>query len=367
MTTRVGSYTPSNDMMLKFYSFYKQATEGPCNLPKPSYWEPIKKAKWNSWNNLGKMPKEMAMSNYINELKKIIETMSFSEPVAEFMDVLGPFYEVADIKSNYRDFSDEISMKQNDYPFSESCNDVKNHSNLSKCNEANCIKTGIKKDTLSQSEESDMEEYADSCDQLLSNKSKDEINRAQEFNNETAQVDGLTENFMISELSNNGTVSVVKCNGQSSIEQSHISSSGIQALVKGHTREARGGQKVDSSNHGVNDDVRLPANLLSSATKVKDYMIYPSAILGNEGKGGGDEKNDENSFDRRLSQSDINLQVTIAIIKLQQDLQEVLKQIKNTERDVVHLQSKSMKKTSHSLVRVSKSIPYLKKLTNHSQ
>jgi len=33
-------------MMLTFYGLYKQATEGPCQSPKPSFWDLIKKAKW---------------------------------------------------------------------------------------------------------------------------------------------------------------------------------------------------------------------------------------------------------------------------------------------------------------------------------
>lgn len=41
-----GSFQPSNEMMLKFYAFYKQATEGQCTAPKPNFWDVVKKAKW---------------------------------------------------------------------------------------------------------------------------------------------------------------------------------------------------------------------------------------------------------------------------------------------------------------------------------
>ena len=58
-------------MMLKFYGFYKQATEGPVNIPEPSFWEVIKKAKYNAWKKLGDMPEEEAMRNYVEELKKV--------------------------------------------------------------------------------------------------------------------------------------------------------------------------------------------------------------------------------------------------------------------------------------------------------
>uniref|UniRef100_A0A1L8DZC6 Putative acyl-coa-binding domain-containing protein 5-like isoform x4 n=1 Tax=Nyssomyia neivai TaxID=330878 RepID=A0A1L8DZC6_9DIPT len=80
-----GSYQPSNDMMLKFYSLYKQATLGPCTQGKPAFWDIVNRAKWQSWKHLGELPRERAMENYVDELKKIIETMSYTENVAQFM------------------------------------------------------------------------------------------------------------------------------------------------------------------------------------------------------------------------------------------------------------------------------------------
>ena len=88
-----GPYQPSNEMMLKFYGYYKQATLGPCNDPKPSFWDVIRRAKYDAWHKLGDMSSEQAMMSYVEELKMIIETMSFSEDVADFMATLGPFYE----------------------------------------------------------------------------------------------------------------------------------------------------------------------------------------------------------------------------------------------------------------------------------
>lgn len=43
----LGPFQPSNDMMLKFYSYYKQATLGPCNIPRPGFWDAVGKAKWS--------------------------------------------------------------------------------------------------------------------------------------------------------------------------------------------------------------------------------------------------------------------------------------------------------------------------------
>lgn len=43
------------------------------------------RAKYESYKSLGKMSKERAMELYVDELKKIIETMSYTDNVAEFM------------------------------------------------------------------------------------------------------------------------------------------------------------------------------------------------------------------------------------------------------------------------------------------
>lgn len=88
-----GSFQPSTELQLKFYSYFKQATEGPCTIAKPSFWDVVGKAKWDAWKSLGDMPKEEAMGKYVDELKQIIETMSFTESVSKFVEILGPFYE----------------------------------------------------------------------------------------------------------------------------------------------------------------------------------------------------------------------------------------------------------------------------------
>jgi hypothetical protein len=57
--------------MLRFYAYFKQATEGPCVAPRPAFWEVVKKMKWEAWNKLGNMSREEAMNNYVEELKKV--------------------------------------------------------------------------------------------------------------------------------------------------------------------------------------------------------------------------------------------------------------------------------------------------------
>lgn len=93
-----GSYQPSHELMLRFYSYFKQATEGPCMAPRPAFWEVVKKMKWEAWNRLGNMSQEEAMNNYVEELKKIVETMSYTDNVANFLGSLGSFYDAVPVE-----------------------------------------------------------------------------------------------------------------------------------------------------------------------------------------------------------------------------------------------------------------------------
>uniref|UniRef100_A0A8C1YLI9 ACB domain-containing protein n=1 Tax=Cyprinus carpio TaxID=7962 RepID=A0A8C1YLI9_CYPCA len=89
-----GSYDLSDDMLVMFYSYYKQATAGPCDTPKPNSWDPIGKAKWEAWKTLGNMSKDQAMKEYVQEIQLILETIPVTERMAELMDALDPFYEI---------------------------------------------------------------------------------------------------------------------------------------------------------------------------------------------------------------------------------------------------------------------------------
>ncbi|XP_075922221.1 acyl-CoA-binding domain-containing protein 5-like isoform X3 [Petromyzon marinus] len=111
-----GSVQPSNEVMLRLYGFFKQATRGPCNISRPSFWDQLGRQKWDAWNALSQMSKEEAMVEYVNEIKQILEMLPITDRVEEFLLALGPFYEIVDNSLN-------ISTKQNlnlpnisDYP-----------------------------------------------------------------------------------------------------------------------------------------------------------------------------------------------------------------------------------------------------------
>ncbi|CAL8280950.1 unnamed protein product [Lota lota] len=92
-----GPYQPSDNMMLMFYSYYKQATLGPCSIPRPiGFWDSRGKAKWDAWSSLGNMTKEEAMINYVDDIQLILETIPISEEVSELVEKLGNFYSEVD-------------------------------------------------------------------------------------------------------------------------------------------------------------------------------------------------------------------------------------------------------------------------------
>uniref|UniRef100_A0A673U765 ACB domain-containing protein n=1 Tax=Suricata suricatta TaxID=37032 RepID=A0A673U765_SURSU len=93
-----GSYRPSYEEMLRFYSYYKQATMGPCLVPRPGFWDPIGRYKWDAWNSLGKMSREEAMTAYIAEMKlmaqKVIDTVPLGEVAEDMFAYFEPLYQV---------------------------------------------------------------------------------------------------------------------------------------------------------------------------------------------------------------------------------------------------------------------------------
>lgn len=95
-----GSYRPSYEMMLRFYSLYKQAVCGPCAVPRPGFWDPVGRYKWDAWSCLGEMSRETAMAAYVDEMKKVaqevIDTMPMDEKTASLFHHFEPLYLVID-------------------------------------------------------------------------------------------------------------------------------------------------------------------------------------------------------------------------------------------------------------------------------
>ncbi|XP_042318402.1 enoyl-CoA delta isomerase 2-like isoform X3 [Sceloporus undulatus] len=67
---------PGNEVKLKLYALFKQATEGPCNIPKPGVLDFVNKAKWDAWNSLGTLPQESARQKYIELVSSLVSAQS---------------------------------------------------------------------------------------------------------------------------------------------------------------------------------------------------------------------------------------------------------------------------------------------------
>ncbi|XP_074518600.1 acyl-CoA-binding domain-containing protein 4 [Halichoeres trimaculatus] len=95
-----GSYRPSYEVMLRFYSLYKQAVCGPCTVSRPGFWDPVGRYKWDAWSSLGEMSSESAMAAYVDEMKKVaqevIDTMPMNEKTASLFHHFEPLYLVID-------------------------------------------------------------------------------------------------------------------------------------------------------------------------------------------------------------------------------------------------------------------------------
>lgn len=68
LTNKLLSQGVDDVKLLTLYGYYKQGTEGPCNVPKPSFFDFKGKAKWESWKRLGSLSKDKAMSMYVETI-----------------------------------------------------------------------------------------------------------------------------------------------------------------------------------------------------------------------------------------------------------------------------------------------------------
>lgn len=60
-----------SEQLLEIYGLYKQATEGPCNIPRPKWYEMQAKQKWDTWNSLADLPSETAKEKYIGLINEL--------------------------------------------------------------------------------------------------------------------------------------------------------------------------------------------------------------------------------------------------------------------------------------------------------
>lgn len=64
---------PSNDILLKMYGLFKQATEGDIQGERPGGFDFKAIAKYEAWTNAGGKSKEDAMQEYIDLIQSIFD------------------------------------------------------------------------------------------------------------------------------------------------------------------------------------------------------------------------------------------------------------------------------------------------------
>ena len=62
---------PSNDILLKIYNLYKQATYGDITGDKPNGFDFINLAKYNAWESLRGKDSEEAMQEYVDLINSL--------------------------------------------------------------------------------------------------------------------------------------------------------------------------------------------------------------------------------------------------------------------------------------------------------
>uniref|UniRef100_A0A4W5PWD9 Enoyl-CoA delta isomerase 2 n=1 Tax=Hucho hucho TaxID=62062 RepID=A0A4W5PWD9_9TELE len=71
---------PGNEAKLKIYALFKQATQGPCNTPKPGMLDFVGKAKWDAWKSLGSVSQEDARQQYVDLIDSLLAAERPAQP-----------------------------------------------------------------------------------------------------------------------------------------------------------------------------------------------------------------------------------------------------------------------------------------------
>lgn len=67
---------PEEDILLKLYALYKQATIGDCNTSQPWFYNVKDRMKWDAWNSIKGTLKEKAKIAYIKLVNQILDKIT---------------------------------------------------------------------------------------------------------------------------------------------------------------------------------------------------------------------------------------------------------------------------------------------------
>lgn len=64
---------PANDVLLKLYALYKQASEGDAGDDKPAMFDFVATAKYNAWSAVKGLKNEEATQKYVDLVNSLFE------------------------------------------------------------------------------------------------------------------------------------------------------------------------------------------------------------------------------------------------------------------------------------------------------
>ncbi|KAJ2918458.1 hypothetical protein MD484_g1963, partial [Candolleomyces efflorescens] len=74
-----GKIKPTQEDQLHFYKYYKQATIGDVNVPRPGLLDFTGKAKWDAWDSVKGTSKEDSWKKYVDKLTEILNNVNDDE------------------------------------------------------------------------------------------------------------------------------------------------------------------------------------------------------------------------------------------------------------------------------------------------
>nr|XP_039268500.1 acyl-CoA-binding domain-containing protein 5-like isoform X1 [Styela clava] len=356
-----GSYKPSPSMMLKFYSYYKQATEGPCTKPKPWAWDVINKAKWDAWTKLGDMSKAEAMEHYVENLKlvmaetppptdrQIVEAMPATDNVQEFIKILGNFYQVVDLEppKQYQKFSKITSTPKDGHdstPPLLNGNDIAHHQNGGNghiqhseedSEESDKEEDMVRVPKINGNDSSESEDGGENGERILPSDSEDEFcDTAEEI--ESGHRNPSTSQSMSYTLVNpedpieSDSVSTM----DSSLEREHshqyhhtdISTNTVRLRTRGGEHGTRGSDKTSFTSP--------QSGLGSGGSGERGSRTGNNRMGQNPGSSGG------SGNDPPYSYSEVQNQIATTLLQLQQDMNSVLNRLSILEALTVGQQAR---------------------------
>ncbi|XP_035224404.1 acyl-CoA-binding domain-containing protein 5-like [Stegodyphus dumicola] len=301
---KTGFIQPSNDLRLKFYSYYKQAVDGPCELPKPGFWDVVNRAKWDAWNKLGNMSKEEAMQKYVDEFVKIIKETELDDLscLSDYMHLIGPYIdfvpkEIQEQHNLMNGKNNNILKKSPEEIAERSLNSGKPLKGFKKeyddDSSEDMILSSVNGHNMNGSNESDSEEFSDTLERVNEN---DSVETSVSLGN------------------------VVAKNPVADIKGSNVS-------------YVRGGGEQPSGGRDGNSAVGIPSSSRGSRSsrqgRSSDNPLPYGSNNSTSGGAGGSRRSGGN-LNPELT-ADVNEQLALAVLRLQHIMEQVVVRLDSLE------------------------------------